>query len=95
MTHNLFAEFLGDELPPIEKIIDWNYLMKVVEYIEKLEHQKFGRFKVMIQDDGCTIQATNRTKENTYSKSYYSESKINSVIKSIELFIEWFNNKIK
>jgi len=91
MTHNLFAEFLGDELPPIEKITDWNYLMKVVEKIESLQNQKFGKFKVIIQDDGCTIQATNRTKENTYSKSYYSESKINSVIKSIELFIEWFN----
>lgn len=94
MTHNLFAEFLGDELPPIEKITDWNYLMKVVEYIEKLEHQKFGRFTVVIQDDGCTIQASNRTKENTYSKSYYSKTKINSVIKSILLFTDWYS-KIK
>lgn len=74
---------------------DWNNLMKVVEKIEKLKSQQFGKFKVIIQDDGCIIQATNRTKENTYSKSYYSESKINSVYSSILLFIEWFNNNKK
>ena len=84
---------MGSETNLID-LKDWNVLMEIVEKIEKLEHQKFGRFKVMIQDDGCTIQATNRTKENTYSKSYYSETKMNSVIKSIELFIEWYN-KIK
>lgn len=88
---NLFAEFLGDEFQPIE-ITDWNYLIKVVEKIESIESQKFGKFKIMIESDGCTIQATNRTKDNTYSKSYYSESKMKSVLESLKLFIEWFNN---
>ena len=95
MTHNLFADFLGEEHQPIE-MPDWAYLIRLVEHIESMESQKFGKFKVMIQGDGCTIQATNRTKENTYSKSYYSSTKSKAVYESLILFIEWFNqNNIK
>lgn len=73
---------------------DWNKLMGVVLKIESLNHQKFGKFKVIISDDCCTIQATNRTKENTYNKTYCSKTKINSVYESVLLFLDWYN-KIK
>ena len=73
---------------------DWNSLMGVVLKIESLNHQKLGKFKVIISDDCCTIQATNRTKENTYNKTYCSKTKINSVYESVLLFLDWYN-KIK
>ena len=70
---------------------DWGNLMRVILKIESLNHQKFGRFLVNISDDCCTIQATNRTKENTYNKTYCSKTKINSVYESVLLFLDWYN----
>lgn len=74
---------------------DWQMLMRVVLKIEALVSQRFGGFKVTIIDDCCTIQANLRRKENTYSKSYCSKTKLNSVYESVILFIDWYNsNKV-
>lgn len=72
-------------------IQDWDNLMLIVNHIESIESQRWGRFIVTIKDDCCSIQATNRTKEGTYSKSYCSGDKFNSVEKSVEMFFEWYN----
>lgn len=70
---------------------DWNLLGKLVGEIEAIRSQRWGRFIVTIKDDCCSIQATNRTKEGTYSKSYCSGDKFNSVDKSVKMFFEWYN----
>ena len=69
----------------------WQELMRVVLKIESLKSQRFGGFKVIIHEDVCTIQAHERKKENTYSKTYASKTKINSVYQSVLLFIDWYN----
>ena len=69
---------------------DWQILMRVVLKIESLKSQRYGGFKVTIVDDCCTIQA-HLKKENTYSKTYCSSTKINSVYESVVLFIDWYN----
>lgn len=75
----------------MEDIQDWNNLMLIVNYIESIESQRWGKFKVNIYDDCCTIQATNRSKEGTYSKSYCSGDKFKSTLESIRMFNEWYN----
>jgi hypothetical protein len=89
MLENKIISTFMDE--PFEWYDHWQGLMRIVSKIESLESQKFGRFIVQIYDDCCTIQATNRTKENTYSKLYCSKDKKNSVYQSILLFLEWYN----
>ena len=72
---------------------DWNKILKVVEKIESIRNQKYGRFKVTIVDDCCLIQATNSSKSDTYSKSYCTKgNKLNSVYNSCLMFVEFWNN---
>ena len=70
---------------------DWNLLGKLIGEIEAIRSQRWGRFKVNIYDDCCTIQATNRSKEGTYSKSYCSGDKFKSTLESKRMFNEWYN----
>lgn len=76
---------------------NWHRIMAVVEKIESLQSQRYGRFLVTIKDDCCLIQATNSAKSDTYSKSYCTKgNKLNSVYNSCLMFVEWYNNnKIK
>lgn len=83
--------YLGRKTDDLAFKYSWNMLMNVIIKIERSESQKFGKFKVSITDDCCTIQATNRTKENTYSKTYCSENKLNSTYQSVLLFLDWYN----
>ena len=72
---------------------NWNRIMTVVEKIESIQNQRYGRFQVTIKDDCCLIQATNSGKDDTYSKMYCTKgNKINSVYNSCLMFVEWYNN---
>ena len=75
---------------------NWEMLMKVVGKIEKIQHQKYGRFKVKIEDDSCLIQSTLKGKESTYSKVYVSpNNKKQAVYESCLMFVEWYNSNIR
>ena len=72
---------------------DWNKLLKVVEKIESIRHQKYGRFIVTISEDTCLIRSTNITKNDIYSKLYVSRNnKIRAVYESCLLFVKFWNN---
>ena len=72
---------------------DWNKLLEVVEKIESIRHQKYGRFIVTIAEDTCLIRSTNITKNDIYSKLYVSKNnKIGAVYESCLLFVKFWNN---
>ena len=86
-------KFLGID-NPTDGSYGWTELMFAVDEIEQIRHQKYGRFIVTIEDDCCTIRATNQTKENTYHKIYCAKNKYKSVTESLILFLEWYETHI-
>lgn len=75
---------------------DYNRLMIVVEKIESLNHQRYGRVRVIIDGDTCTIMCTNKSKEGVYNKSYTSpNNKKKALYESILLFLDWYQNNFK
>lgn len=79
----------------------WDWLMPVVEKIEKIENNYHGRFGVHIISNACTIQATNfrPDKKIPYPPHYFSDhignNKIESVWLAVVEFIKWYNNQNK
>jgi hypothetical protein len=69
---------------------DWNWIMEVVEAIEKL------RYLVVIQSNFCQIQEVG-TKENSFSPRIiaYQEAltKKEAVVQAINQFLIWYNNE--
>lgn len=87
--------FVVNDILDMEFNSDWNMLMKVIDKIESIKHQKYGRFTVDIENDCCKISATNRTKETTYNKTYcVSGNKLKSAYNAVIMFIEWYNTNI-
>ncbi len=67
---------------------DWNWLMKVVEKIEKLDFYEYG---VEIYGLKCTI----RTYKKIITVSTDDESKITAVYNACLEFIKWYNKNVK
>jgi hypothetical protein len=69
---------------------DWNWIMEVVEAIEKL------RYLVVIQSNFCQIQEVGK-KENSFSPRIiaYQEAltKKEAVVQAINQFLIWYNNE--
>lgn len=79
---------------------DWNWIMKVVEAIEKIHDEFHGYFGVHIISNSCTIQGTNlRTNPENYHPAYYNEvvdeTKDKAVTKAINQFLIWYENNFK
>ena len=78
----------------------WNWIMEVVEAIEKTYSNFHGYFGVFINPNGCTIQGTKlRTNPENPHYAYYNEviltDKKESVVEAINQFLTWYkNNKI-
>lgn len=75
---------------------DWNWIMKVVEAIEKIYDDFHGYFGVYINSNSCTIQGTNlRTDPDNYHPAYFSEhlgeDKKEAVVQAINQFLIWYN----
>ena len=90
----ILLEFLGHDFSDLVNFSDdWNKLLEVVEKIESIRHQKYGRFIVTISEDTCLIRSTNITKNDIYSKMYVSKNnKIGAVYESCLLFLKFWNN---
>jgi len=67
---------------------DWNWIMEVVEAIEKL------KYLVVIQSNFCQIQEIG-TKKNDFKPyiiaSIYSNDKKEAVVQAINQFLIWYN----
>ena len=83
---------ITDDLKDYEN--DLNHLMSVVEKIEKISDQKYGRFKVTIKDNSCLIQSEYIGKESRYSRSVTSPTKKEAILRSCLEFIEFYNTKL-
>ena len=80
----------------------WDWLMPVVEKIEKIHDDFHGYFGVHIYSNSCTIQGTNlRTDPENFHPAYMSdpnlicETKIESTWYNILQFIQWYNKTTK
>lgn len=74
---------------------DWNWIMEIVEAIEKTYDDFHGFFGVHISSNGCTIQGTKlRTSPENFHPAYFnsvtSETKKESTILAINLFLIWY-----
>ena len=71
---------------------DWNWIMEVVEAIEKL------RYLVVIHSNFCQIQEIG-VKENNFKPyiitSLYGNDKKEAVVQAINQFLIWYNNELK
>ena len=69
---------------------DWNWIMEVVEAIEKL------KYLVYIQSNFCLIQEIG-SKENNFEPyivaSKYGNTKKEAVVQAINQFLIWYNNE--
>jgi hypothetical protein len=63
---------------------DWNWIMEVVEAIEKLDN-----IFVKIHTGGCFIHPINDTKN--YIAKEYSSNKKEAVVQAINQFLIWYN----
>lgn len=77
---------------------DWNMIMKVINNIEKTYDNFHGYFAVYISSNNCTIQGTKlRTTPENFHPAYFSEitldSKLESTIYCIYLFLKWYNEQ--
>lgn len=98
--NKLCAEFLGLKLSGpgfpsgyfYKQDYDWNWIMEVVEAIEKL------KYLVVIKSNFCQIQELGNRENNFNPKiisSLYSKSKQEAVIQAINQFLIWYNNENK
>ncbi len=77
----------------------WDWLMPVVEKIEKIEDPHHGHFGVYISSNGCSIQATNlRTDKPMADPPHYFndvvlDTKIKATWYAVIQFIQWYKNK--
>lgn len=69
---------------------DWNWIMLVIDNIEKIISPIHGRFGVFISINSCCIQGKNfnygKSSDVYYSESY-ADTKIQAVIKEIHKFL--------
>lgn len=84
-----------DPITYLEFNSSWDWLMPVIEKIEKIHDSFHGYFAVYIGSNSCTIQGTNlRTDPNNPHYAYYNnvtlDTKINSVYEAILNFIDFY-----
>ncbi len=71
---------------------DWNWLMRVVEKVEKIEDEEYGRFAVYISSNHCQIQSTKSEKGYPkYLGEEYAEDKIWATFSQMVNFIRGYN----
>lgn len=99
---HLIVPFMGDKAKSwvYKYVSDWDYLMDVVDKIELIEDDTYGRFAVHIYSNVCCIQST---KKDPFHKLplYMSDpnailnSKIESTYYNVVSFIKWHNSQHK
>lgn len=77
---------------------DWNWLIPVIEKIEKIHDEHHGYFGVHICSNSCTIQGTNFRSDKianppVYFNSITLDTKIRSAHEAVIAFIQWYTNK--
>lgn len=66
---------------------DWNWIMEVVETIEKLTNQDGYRWQVLIQNNFCVIEDNNKIFDS--NKIIHEKTKKESVVQTINQFLIW------
>jgi hypothetical protein len=78
---------------------DWNYLMPVIEKIEKLKIEdqiEAGFVTIWSRKDGCTIEYKMYESSDFYVSTKVTTTKIKAVYDTVVQFIKWYNlNKDK
>jgi hypothetical protein len=74
----------------------WNWIMEIVEAIEKTYDEFHGYFGVFISSNGCTIQGTKlRTNHENPHYAYFNDvthdTKREAVVQAINQFLIWYN----
>lgn len=69
----------------------WDRLMLVVERIEALKHQRYGGFKVTIEQDSCIIKDKNNVKVQGYHRLTNRDTKKKATYDAVVSFIEFWN----
>lgn len=80
----------------------WEWLMPVVEKIEKIFDEHDGYYGVYISSNSCSIEGTllhKALKDSAYGAVYYNqvvlEDKLSSTYQAVVMFIKWYNAKQK
>lgn len=83
---------------------DWNWLMKVVEKIEKIYDEHDGFYGVHLRSNACDIQGTKlhlSLRDSKYGYVYMSDpnaifpTKIESTWYAVVQFVKWYNQQNK
>lgn len=81
------------QLPQLQFHSDWNWIMKVVEAIEKLNN-----FYVQIEESACYIYDILKFNDEQCNPSISCDLSLNSkkeaVVHAINQFLIWYNNEI-
>jgi hypothetical protein len=73
---------------------DWNYLMPVIEKIEKLKIEdqiEAGFVTIWSRKDGCTIEYKMYESSDFYVSTKVTTTKIKAVYDTVVQFIKWYN----
>lgn len=95
-----FEVFLPEEL---EFHKNWDSLMQVVERIESINDEEYGKFSVNIHNNVCDINSIKGwlVPENESMWAYMSDpnaifpTKIESTYYNVVKFVEWYNELLK
>jgi hypothetical protein len=68
---------------------DWNWIMEVVSAIERLKNKDGYRFQVLIQDNICVIEESNKIFDSNQRE--YAETKKEATVQAIYKFLIWYN----
>lgn len=89
------SDFMGEEYP-LE--IDFNWLMPVVEKIEKLGYAVYisrSGIQIWKYEIGRTGKATDLIIDEDFKRDYPLPERLTDAFYSIVSFIEWYNNQLK
>jgi len=78
-------------IPTLKYHSSWDWLMPVVEKIEKTKNSDGYKYQVDIQNNHCLIESSNYS--SSLDKRIYGEIKIKAVWLAVVEFIHWYNKQ--
>lgn len=93
LSYKVSNRFIAGKTLDLNFRYDYEKLMSVVDFIEKIESQRFGGFDVVIKGDQCDILPKRKSKEVVVSVTHISKGNKKSAIYGACLrFIEKYKN---
>lgn len=83
------SDIEGEVIPsPVLFHSDWNWIMEVVEAIEKLTKKDGYGYEILITNSLCVIEETNKIFDS--NQRVYAKTTKEAVVKAINQFLIWY-----